>query len=153
MKEISIRSYKTLLVLALIAVCFMQIIEKNKVTKWDKDFVQKEEAILKMKDALQALSEHAEDINLPIDPINDPMETGMIGARFSEITSGRGSLYAKLASTDPQSAAVMVDLMHAAGYKPGDLIVIGMTGSFPGMNLASMIAAETLGLKVASIAL
>ena len=152
MKDISIRSHKTILVLALVALSLMQLIEKTRITKWDNSLAQKEEAMFKMKSALHSLSKHANQINLPIDPINDPFETGLIGSRFSEITSGRGALYAKLASIDPHSAAVMIELMQDAGFKKGDLVVIGMTGSFPGMNLASIIAAEVLELEVASIA-
>jgi poly-gamma-glutamate system protein len=41
----------------------------------------------------------------------------------------------------------MVELLSEAGLKRGDVIGVALSGSFPALNVATLVAAETLGLK------
>ena len=82
-----------------------------------------------------------------VDPVNDPAETALIGQEYTQITTDRGYLDAKLASTDPNFAAVIVDMLHSLGLSRGDCLAVAMTGSFPAINLSTLAALETFGAK------
>lgn len=105
--------------------------------------------------ALRAMGEiKAEKARLGItpDPEGDPQNTGLIGEPLSSVTSDTGYLLAKRTSVDPNFAAVMVDLLKRAGVKPGDTVAVGVSGSFPALNIATYAALQTLRLKPIVIA-
>jgi poly-gamma-glutamate system protein len=87
-----------------------------------------------------------------IDTVNDPNQSGLIGEEFTLITTDRGVLRAKLTSLNPNFAAVIVDQLKRAGFRRGDLAAIGVTGSFPALNVAVLAAVESLGGHAVSIA-
>jgi poly-gamma-glutamate system protein len=105
--------------------------------------------------ALQAMDEiKAEKARLGIAPDaeGDPQNTGLIGKPLSSVTSDTGYLIAKRTSVNPNFAAVMVDLLKRAGVKPGDTVAVGVSGSFPALNIATYAALQTLKLKPIVIA-
>ena len=83
---------------------------------------------------------------IEIDPIADPAGSGLIGVAMSEVTSNAGNLLAKQTTINPNWAAVAVQLLREAGVQEGDTIAVGLSGSFPGMNVALYAAMETLHL-------
>jgi len=83
----------------------------------------------------------------PIDLINDPANTGLIGIPMSPITSISGALEAKQTSVNPNFAAVLIDMLNEAGVKEGDTVAVGMSGSFPALNAAVCCALETMKIK------
>ena len=82
-----------------------------------------------------------------VDPVNDPAETALIGQEYSQITTDRGYLDAKLASTDPNFAAVIVEMLHQLGLQGGDCVAVAVTGSFPALNISALAALETFGAR------
>lgn len=86
-----------------------------------------------------------------IDSNSDPNSTGLIGPGFSPIMTDTGSLPEKQTATNPDFAAVMVDLFNRAGVKSNDTVAVGLTSSFPALNIAVIAAGETLGLKLITI--
>ncbi|HJP65042.1 MAG TPA: poly-gamma-glutamate system protein [Actinomycetota bacterium] len=74
----------------------------------------------------------------------DRLRTGLIGLESSDITTEVGSLRSKRTSTDPRFAAAVVDMLSRAGVRPGDVVAIGMSASFPALNLDTVVAAEVL---------
>jgi poly-gamma-glutamate system protein len=82
-----------------------------------------------------------------IDNMNDPNETGLIGHEYSPITSERGSFSAKSTSTNPNFAALIVEFLKELDLKEGDHVAVGLTGSFPAINIAVCSAIQTLKLK------
>lgn len=82
-----------------------------------------------------------------LDSINDPAASGLIGAFSSPITTGPGDLDAKQTSINPNWAALVVDYLRQAGVQPGDPVAVGMTGSFPGLNIAVILAIEAYGAQ------
>ena len=70
---------------------------------------------------------------------------GLIGAYSSPITTGPGDLDAKQTSINPNWAALIVGYLEEAGVRPGDPVAVGMTGSFPGLNIAAILAIEAYG--------
>jgi poly-gamma-glutamate system protein len=86
-----------------------------------------------------------------IDTVNDPNETGLIGEEFTLITTDRGVLGAKLCSLNPNFGALVVGFLRDAGFGPGDLAAVNMTGSFPALNAAVLAAIESIGGRAVAI--
>ena len=99
------------------------------------------------RQAMEAIKEERLACNVPIDPSTDPTGSGLIGHLGSPVTSNNGHLPAKQTSVNPNFAAVMRQLLKDAGLKPGDTVAVGFSGSFPALNLCTVSALETAGLK------
>ena len=84
---------------------------------------------------------------IPLDPVADPNGTGLIGLERSAITTSLGSLEAKRTTTNPNFAALIVSLLHEAGVRRGDAVAVGASSSFPALIIATLSAAEVMGLE------
>lgn len=102
--------------------------------------------------AANAIKTRAVEKGLVIDAVNDPNLTGLIGLEYTDITTDRGLLRAKLTTTNPNFAAAVVDMLKEAGLKKGDLVAVGLTGSMPAANIAVLAAIESLDIKPIMIA-
>ena len=69
-----------------------------------------------------------------IDDVNDPNQTALIGQEYSLITTDQGNIESKLSATNPNFAAVIVQLLKEAGLKENDHVAVAFSGSFPGSN-------------------
>jgi poly-gamma-glutamate system protein len=88
------------------------------------------------------------------DPEVDPHHTGIVGEEYSRITTTLGVLKAKRTAANPDFAAYIVRELSDHGIGAGDSVLVTMTGSFPGMNLAVLMALETLevsSLRICSL--
>ena len=83
---------------------------------------------------------------------DDLNNTLLIGPEVTELTTTNGAIEAKRTSLVPDFAAAMVRYYTQAGLKAGDTVAIGTSGSFPGLAIASIAAADTMGLKIKVIA-
>ncbi len=90
--------------------------------------------------------------DVPVDRENDPEESGLIGQEFTLITTDRGVLEAKITTINPNFAALFIEYFEELDLKPGDVVAIGMTGSFPALNISALVAAEEFGLRPLTIA-
>lgn len=136
-----------LIAFALICVIFF-IIEVGSVRKVKARLY--EEKITAAKICVQAfefIKAVRESLAIPIDEINDPNQTGLVGHQWTIITSGRSDLQSKLTSTNPNFAALFVELLYQAGIRKGDLIAIGWNGSYPALNIALLSAVVAMELK------
>lgn len=140
-------SRNMLLMLALFSVTGISAVEIFKTTIEQKLYKEKLRAAKQMKAAIKLLAEKREQVSGSIDTEIDPTRSGLIGTLMSEITSTSGHLGAKQTSVNPNWAAVMVEHFRRAKLNAGDTIAIGFSGSFPALNLATIIAAESYGLK------
>ena len=86
-------------------------------------------------------------MGLDTDPVADINKTGLIGLEYSFITTTIGNLEAKRTSTNPNMAAIVVDMFTELGLQPGDRIAINCSGSFPALNIAVLCAAEAMELN------
>lgn len=77
----------------------------------------------------------------------DPLQTGLVGTLNSKVTTNAGELRAKRTSINANFAAVMVQWMHEAGVNKGDTVAVGMSGSFPALNIATLAALETMEIR------
>ncbi|MEM6688571.1 MAG: poly-gamma-glutamate system protein [Planctomycetota bacterium] len=78
---------------------------------------------------------------------HDPARTGMLGPSMSLVTTLPGHLESKQTSVNPNFAAVAVAMLHEAGVQPGDAVAMGMTGSFPALDIAVIHACEAMDLR------
>jgi poly-gamma-glutamate system protein len=98
---------------------------------------------------------HAEEVlrtcrerkGIVLDPDSDINRTGLIGIEASPITTTLGRLESKRTVTNPNTAAVIVRLLTAAGVRKGETIAVGASGSFPGLIVAVLAASRALELR------
>lgn len=110
------------------------------------DYKEKLIATQKTAEAFAAIKAARAALGIPFDPALDPSESGLIGAPESVITTKKGNLRAKQATANPEWAAVFMEMFREAKLHPGDKVAIGMSGSFPAMNISALVAAKTYGL-------
>lgn len=101
------------------------------------------EAAAKMQLAEVALYERKRELGCHDEQL-DPHRSGVIGVEFSPITTTIGYPKAKRTAANPDFAAYIVRELMDHGVGAGDSVLVAMTGSFPGMNLAVLFALETL---------
>jgi poly-gamma-glutamate system protein len=76
----------------------------------------------------------------------DPNQTGLIGPPYSELLTTAGQLEAKRTTTNPDLAGLIAHLLRRAGAQAGDTVAVGASASFPALLIASVVAAEELGV-------
>jgi len=103
-------------------------------------------ASARMREAMGALGAHRAENGPAVDRAVDINGTGLIGVAFSSMTTTVGSLEAKRTTANPDMAALMVHLLDRAGVREGDFVAVGASGSFPGLILATLCAADAMGL-------
>lgn len=89
---------------------------------------------------------------IPIEADLDPNSTGLIGPEWTALTTTLGNLEAKRSTLNPNFAALLVRWFGEAGLRPGDAVAVGASGSFPGLVIATLCAAEEMGLSTFVIA-
>ena len=89
---------------------------------------------------------------LALDRVDDPNATGLIGPRWSGMTTTLGVLEAKRTTTNPNFAALAVALLKQCGAHRGERVAVNLSASFPALNVAVLAAVETLGLETVGIA-
>lgn len=147
MNKLSANSYTVLSVFAMMSLLTFFAVENSRVDVRQKWYNEKLSAAQKAAQAARFLKDLRLEKGIVDDPVNDPNQTVLIGQEFTPITTDRGYIEAKLATTNPNFAAVVVELLKEAGVREGDYVAVGMTGSFPGMNISVLSALEVLKAK------
>jgi poly-gamma-glutamate system protein len=145
--NLSAGSKTVLSVLSLLALMAFLAVEYGKEDVKLKWYDQKIEASKLAGEATEYLKEFRMQKSVFVDVVNDPNETALIGQDITPITTDRGFIEAKLTSTNPNFAAVVVDMLKEAELEKDDVVAIAFTGSFPGLNIAVHSAVQTLKLK------
>lgn len=135
----------SLVALAVVGLVLLSVVERSKSPAMQSYFSEKIAAATRTRAALEAVGRARLGTGEPIDVVNDPNETGLIGHEFSLITTSRGSHQQKLRALDPNIAGVFVELLKRARVGEGDLVAVAVTGAFPLLNAATIISVETLG--------
>ena len=110
------------------------------------DYGQKLRAAEMTQACLEEIRQLKEERGVPISSVNDINDTGVVGQDYSFITTTLGNLEAKRTSTNPNMAAMVVDMFHELGLQPGDKVAVNCSGSFPALNIAVMCAVEVMEL-------
>lgn len=133
------------LVILLLA-CFL--LELTKASIPAQDHALKLEAARRTAQCHEAIYELKLERGVEMEPAADINNTGMIGLEYSFITTTIGNLEAKRTATNPNMAAVVVDMFQELGLGKGDLIAVNCSGSFPALNIAVLCAAEVMELDI-----
>lgn len=136
-----------LVALALLGIGFHALSEATRQLKSQPNIDSKMEAATRALRCFEAIREARMGAPGTLDKENDPEASGLIGQEFTLITTDRGVLESKLTAVNPNFAAVFVQYFHDLGLKPGDAIAVGMTGSFPSLNICLLAAAEEMRLR------
>ncbi len=110
-------------------------------------YAEKMLAARKAQDALDVIRDASERRGLYLRAKTDPAASRLIGEVLSPITSGSGSLVSKQTSVNPNFAAVVVQWLKELRVKSGDVVAVGVSGSFPAMNIAVYSALHELGIE------
>jgi poly-gamma-glutamate system protein len=110
-------------------------------------YAEKMLAARKAQDALDVIRDASERRGLYLRAKTDPAASRLIGEVLSPITSGSGSLVSKQTSVNPNFAAVIVQWLKELRVKSGDVVAVGVSGSFPAMNVAVYSALHELGIE------
>lgn len=141
-----------LIVITIFALVGLWAVERYRVEKRRPYYTEKLDAATLADQAMRAVKAERLKLGIPIDPVTDPTESGLLGAMWTPVTTEMGQLAAKQTTVNPNFAAVLVQMLEEAGAKTGDEVAIGYSGSFPAMNLCVLAAVQTLRLKPLIIA-
>lgn len=133
--------------LCCIALLSLYLVETKKKLVQVPDYEQKLQATIKTEQAFDVLKKLRKRKGISIDKRHDPAQTGLIGREKTIITSDHGVLRSKQIAANPNLAALIVTWFKDLGLQEGDTVAIGMTGSFPTIDVTTLAAIETLKLK------
>ena len=137
--------YRALALVVLAAA--LVLLELTKSTVLTEDAPEKRAASERAAACYEAIYAEKLSRGLEMDAGADINRTGMIGLDYSFITTTVGNLEAKRTSTNPNMAAVVVDMLHELKLQPGDKVAVNCSGSFPALNIAVMCALQELQLE------
>ncbi len=140
-------SLKLLWVVALVGISGLIAVENYRVREQQPFYVEKMRAAKLAKRAFEVILQERLRLGHPLDAEADPAGTGLIGDLLTPVTTNPGHLPAKQTSANPNFAAVIVHLLMRAGVEPGDRVAVGVSGSFPALNICLYAAMKELELK------
>jgi poly-gamma-glutamate system protein len=145
-------SRRALVLVALVATAALAVVRSFPVKRKQAHYGTKMKAARLASKGMAAIRKRKAELGLLPSRKVDPRATGMIGESITQVTSNTGFLSVKQFSTNPNFAAVIVHLLGRAGLKRGDTVAVGVSGSFPALNLAADAAAAAMGLRALIIA-
>ncbi len=135
-------------IVSLLAWTLLQTVSPPRSIPWSEEM---REAAQHMERAISTVARYTETAGIPIDESLDPNRTGLIGPEYSPLFTTLGQLEAKRTTTNPDLAGLLVHLLGRAGVSAGDTIAVGCSASFPALMIASLTAAEAMGVHPVTI--
>ncbi|TWT54925.1 hypothetical protein Pla22_25790 [Rubripirellula amarantea] len=136
-----------LVLIAFTALVGLIMVESVKVKRLQPHYEEKLAATELAAEAYDAISDARMRLGYEVDETMDLTLSGVLGVAMSDVTSLAGDVTAKRTAINPNFAAVTVQMLYDAGVEKGDVVAIGVSGSFPGINTCVYAAAETMGLE------
>ena len=122
-------SIRLLTALALLSLLIFYLAENSRQKKQAPYWELKNRAANLTQRAQDVIRQEVKKRGIAIDYENDPNGTGLIGEQTSLITTDLGELRSKLIATNPNFAAVFVQMFKECNLNRGDKIAVGMTGA------------------------
>ena len=119
--------------------------ERFTVVEKQDNYELKLEAARKARRAFETVRSERIARGHTFDPDVDPAQTGMVGLLMSPVTTNSGHLPSKQMSVNPNFAALVVHYLKRVGIEEGDVVAVGLSGSFPAINISVYAALETIG--------
>ncbi|MBN2537340.1 poly-gamma-glutamate system protein [candidate division WOR-3 bacterium] len=136
-----------MVVLALISLAMFYAATRSARTRRARWFEEKRQAAQLAGQALATLRDYRARLQVPVDTVNDPNATGLVGVQYSQLTWGRSDLSDALTTTNPNFAAALVELLRRAGVRRGDRVGVSWDGSYPALNVHVLAALSSLGAE------
>lgn len=134
-------------VLAIIALLFFFVESRSVHSVRSRLYEQKVNAAQLSAKAFEIVRNYRQNnLDFPIDSVNDPNGTGLIGLQFSKVTYGRSDLSDALTTTNPNFSAALIEMLYRAGIRSGDTVAVNWDGTYPACNIQVLAVAKTLGL-------
>lgn len=143
----TIKKYYRFLIVFCFLSCSLFLLESTKVLSPKEHYPEMLEAAQRAETAFHAVKEEKSARGYLISTIEDPNRTGLIGESYTEITTTLGSLESKRSTTNPNTAAMVADMLVQCGVKPGDTVAVNLSSSFPALNIAVLCALDALNAK------
>lgn len=140
-------SLRVIFFVTFVAFCGFAAVETFRVEERQPYYTQKMRAARTALQAFRVIRDERLARGLAIDPETDPSGSGLIGELISPVTTNTGHLPSKQTSINPNFAAVVVDMLRQAGVREGDSVAVGLSGSFPALNISVLAALHTLRLR------
>ncbi|MEO0073064.1 MAG: poly-gamma-glutamate system protein [candidate division WOR-3 bacterium] len=140
-------SRATLLLLCFMALLFSFVEGLSVRVRRSRDYELKLASARLAQQALSLLKQERDRLGLPIDSVNDPNGTGLIGLAYSAVNYGRSDISDALTSSNPDFAALFVELLKNAGVRRGDSVGISWDGTYPALNVNLLAAVTVLALR------
>ena len=134
-------------IVAAIAIVGLVAVEVFPSEEQQPYYAEKMLAARKAQEAYDVIYEASEKKGLQLRPKTDPASSRLIGEVLSPITSGSGSLVSKQTTVNPNFAAIVVEWLKELRIKNGDVVAVGLSGSFPAVNIAVYAALHELGVE------
>jgi len=135
-------------IVSIVAWVLLQTLSPRASIPWSEEM---REAALRMERAVAAVARHTEDAGIAVDEALDPNRTGLVGPEYGPLFTTLGQLEAKRTTTNPDIAGLVVHLLRRAGVSAGDTIALGCSASFPALMIATLTAAEAMGVQPVTI--
>jgi len=132
---------------AALAVVGLVAVEVFPTEEQQPHYAEKMLAARKAQDAFGVIADSSERRGIRVEPKFDPAGSRLVGDNLSPITSGSGSLVSKQTTVNPNFAAVVVQWLKDLRIKSGDVVAVGVSGSFPAVNVAVYSAIHELGIE------
>lgn len=136
-----------LVLIALTSLTGLILVESIKVERKQDHYEEKMAATELAAQFFDVIKKARLQRDLPIDDSMDLVSSGVLGIAMSDVTSLAGDITAKRTAINPNFAAVTVQMLKDAGVERGDVIAIGVSGSFPGINACVYAAVESMDLN------
>ena len=140
-------SLRVLSLIAAVAVIGQVALESYRTHARQPYYDQKLAAARTCQKAFEAVKEARRALGHAIDPESDLNGSGMLGVLMSPTTTDPGHLPAKQTAANPNWAAVVVHMLGRAGVTKGDVVALGVSGSFPTLNIAALAAVHAVGAE------
>jgi poly-gamma-glutamate system protein len=140
-------SRKVLVIVALFAIAGVLSVETFRVEKRQRYFKEKLRAARVTQNAFREVKEERLRRRIRIDREADPAASGLVGILLSPTTTNPGHLPAKQTSINPNFSAVVVHLLKQVDVEKDGVVAVGLSGSFPAINLAVLAAIEAIGAR------
>ena len=137
-------SRRAMALIALVALTALFAVERFPVERRQRWYDQKLAAARLAQNCIDAIRSEKLERGIEINREFDPGDTGIVGNSISPVTSNTGYIAAKLTSTNPNFAAVLIHWLKKAELGRGDLVAVGVSGSFPALNVATFASLKTL---------
>ncbi|MDO5718084.1 MAG: poly-gamma-glutamate system protein [Tissierellia bacterium] len=131
-----------LLIFLIISLSLVEMTKKEIYT--ESDYIH---SLKRVEEAFEEIKNYKLSNGIIIDKSIDINETGILGPEFNGLTTTLGSLESKRTATNPELVIAIIKEIEKLNLKEGDHVAINMSGSFPTINIMTIIAIEDMNLK------